>query len=277
MKKLIIPLILFITLLPGCITVNMGNPVSQPPSAFIDQVIPANAVTGDTVSFTGHGTDSDGTITAYQWRSSLDGILSTAATFQSSSLSAGTHIIYFKVMDNSNNWSPEASATVIISTKATRPVIDYFTASTSTIYFGQSVELNWKVSGGGTVSIDNGVGQVSATGSKVLFPVTNTVYTLTATNPSGSVTSAITVIVQQQSTNSNPVISFTAQHMGGTSWQLNWNVQNANQISIEPEIGEVPSSGSKVVTVPSGQVKSYKLMAKNSWGWAYWTVTMATP
>ncbi|HIC91618.1 MAG TPA: PKD domain-containing protein, partial [Syntrophaceae bacterium] len=65
----------------------------------------------DTVSFTGHGTDTDGFVNAYNWRSSLDGQLSTASSFSkpASELSAGTHTIYFRVQDDDGAWSTEAA------------------------------------------------------------------------------------------------------------------------------------------------------------------------
>jgi hypothetical protein len=89
-------------------------PVNTPPQAFIDSITPNPAVWGESVTFAGNGVDFDGVITAVQWRSSLDGILSTVATFSSSSLSNGTHTIYLTVKDDSDTWSLETSATVMI-------------------------------------------------------------------------------------------------------------------------------------------------------------------
>ncbi|MBE0426200.1 MAG: putative Ig domain-containing protein [Nitrospirae bacterium] len=84
-----------------------GSAGNTPPTAYIDSISPNPALPGETVSFAGHGTDIDGTITAYNWRSSIDGVLSTSATFSTSSLSEGIHIIYFNVQDDQDAWSPE--------------------------------------------------------------------------------------------------------------------------------------------------------------------------
>ncbi|MEM2839899.1 MAG: clostripain-related cysteine peptidase, partial [Thermoplasmata archaeon] len=85
------------------------------PVASIDSISPNPANLGQTVNFNGHGTDSDGTIVAYNWRSSIDGQLSTSASFSTSTLSPGAHTIYFKVQDNDLQWSTEVQATLFVN------------------------------------------------------------------------------------------------------------------------------------------------------------------
>jgi len=92
-------------------------PTNQPPTAYIDSITPDPATQGvDTVSFTGHGTDPDGSVVAYNWRSSIDGQLSTSSSFTqaASDLSVGTHTIYFKVQDDEGAWSTEDAEDVTI-------------------------------------------------------------------------------------------------------------------------------------------------------------------
>ena len=84
------------------------------PVATIDSVSPNPVNPGQTVFFSGHGTDSDGTITGYNWRSSTDGNISIANSFSKSDLSTGTHTIFFRVRDNSGEWSNEVSRALII-------------------------------------------------------------------------------------------------------------------------------------------------------------------
>jgi len=165
----------------------------------------------------------------------------------------------------------------------TPPVIIAFSNNPATINAGGTSTLLWNVTGATSVSIDQGIGQVNVAGTRAVSPSKSTVYTISAINSSGTVirSSAIIIVAvpppPQQTTDSNPVINFTASHLGGTSWQLNWNVSNATQIVIQPDIGTVNSTGSTVVTIPSGQTKMYRLEAVNDWGWAYWQVVMATP
>lgn len=156
------------------------------------------------------------------------------------------------------------------------PLIISFYSDKSYVNPGEAVTLYWNTSGLGVVSIEPG-GTVSTQGSKTVYPAVDTVYILTASNEAGSVAATVSIKVQGSTNPGNPVINFTAQHLGGTSWQLNWNVINATQIVIEPDIGQVQPTGSTVVMVPSGQMKLYKLTATNTWGWSYWQVVVASP
>lgn len=55
---------------------------------------------------------------------------------------------------------------------------------------GEPLVLTWSTQAAATVTIDNGVGTVAATGSLELTPSADTTYTLTATSAGGSVTTA---------------------------------------------------------------------------------------
>ena len=78
---------------------------NAPPVGTIDSIEPSPAEKGDEVTFNGTGSDSDGTIVAYLWESSIDGELSTDEDFSSSDLSLGHHAITFLVQDNDGAWS----------------------------------------------------------------------------------------------------------------------------------------------------------------------------
>ena len=175
----------------GPITIVTSN---QPPTAYIDSISPTEASFGETVAFDGHGTDPDGTVVAYRWRSSIDEALSAKASFETSSLSEGEHDIYLKVQDNNGAWSEEVSSTVVISAAAP-PVIDSFDASPRSIVKGESSTLSWEVSEATTVSIVHGIGGVALTATKAVSPRRTTTYTLTATNESGTTTATAQVVV----------------------------------------------------------------------------------
>ena len=89
-----------------------------PPTAAIDSIKPNPAKTGEKITFTGHGTDSDGTVVNYEWRSSVDGHLSNLASFSSSTLSAGAHTIFFRVQDDEGAWSAEVSEVLSVGVQA---------------------------------------------------------------------------------------------------------------------------------------------------------------
>ena len=111
------------------------------PAASIDSIAPSPASPGQNVTFTGHGTDGDGTISAYEWSSSIDGIIGTAGTFSLSTLSSGTHTISFRVKDNGDLWSPSVTAQLTVGIPVTEVIID--NGATGTSYTGA-----WAVSGG---------------------------------------------------------------------------------------------------------------------------------
>ena len=116
------------------LTVVISTGTNNPPNAVIDSISPNPANQGQTVTFTGHGTDPDtgDTITGYNWRSTIDGQLNTASSFSSSTLSAGTHTIYFKVQDNNGAWSTETSQTLTINAGSNNPPNKPSTPSGST-------------------------------------------------------------------------------------------------------------------------------------------------
>jgi N-acetylneuraminic acid mutarotase len=90
------------------------------PTAYIDSITPNPATRGETITFEGHGSDSDGSVKAYKWRSSISGTIGTAATVSTSTLTNGTHTIYFSVKDDSDAWSEEAMAIVTVN----RPITE---------------------------------------------------------------------------------------------------------------------------------------------------------
>ncbi len=96
-----------------------GASGNLPPTAVIDAITPNPALPGGKVDFTGHGSDSDGgAVFAYSWRSNIDGVLSTSASFSSTTLSTGQHTIYFKVQDDLGSWSKEESAYLDVTSGA---------------------------------------------------------------------------------------------------------------------------------------------------------------
>ena len=157
-----------------------------------------------------------------------------------------------------------------ISITTQPPVIDSFDASPPTIAAGESSTLSWKVSGAATASIDQGIGNVAMTGTRVVSPSTTTIYTLTATSSTGaSATATAQVIVSGASAPSslpvvNSFIASPASITAGGLATLNWNVANATSVTIEPGLGSFASSGNVIVS-PVGTT-TYILTATNAAG-----------
>ena len=77
----------------------------------------------------------------------------------------------------------------------TLPAIVAFSASPAEMKAGASATLLWNVTGATSVSIDQGVGTVSAAGTKAVSPTKTTTYTLTATNSAGTTTQPVTLTI----------------------------------------------------------------------------------
>jgi len=153
MKKLLLSAAVILLIATGCTLIPATT--KQAPTAYIDTVFPINATYGETVSFKGHGIDPDGTVGAYNWRSSRDGDLSSAQNFETTSLSPGSHSIWFKVQDDDGQWSNEVVATVIVVPLVlNQPVVSSFNSAPGHIAPGATSTLNWIVTGAATVSIN---------------------------------------------------------------------------------------------------------------------------
>jgi hypothetical protein len=85
------------------------------PRAYIDSS-PRNPVNEeDPVILRGSWLDHEDGIVGYWWGSDIDGELSDQPMFHTSDLSNGTHVITFRVLDDFEVWSEDATATVIIN------------------------------------------------------------------------------------------------------------------------------------------------------------------
>jgi len=233
MKRLLYPLVLILLVTVGCLYTPATAPTKLPPTAYIDSITPLSPVCGETVTFAGHGLDPDGTIGAYSWRSSRDGDLSTAANFSTSSLSTGTHTIWFKVQDNDGQWSADVPATVVVrAATVTKPVINSFTASPASILPGGSSTLSWDVTGCTTVSIEPGVGNVSLSGTRVVLPAKTTTYTLTASNAIGTVAATAQVVIGELPVTEIELYSIISE---------DGQVRRDGYVGQEPDVGDTKS------------------------------------
>src|SRR5580765_5049691 len=66
-------------------------------------------------------------------------------------------------------------------------------AAPASITSGQSATLTWSTTNATTVSLNQGIGTVAASGTRSVSPTATTTYTLTATNSVGTATATATV------------------------------------------------------------------------------------
>jgi peptidoglycan-associated lipoprotein len=76
-----------------------------------------------------------------------------------------------------------------------KPLISLFAASPGAIDKGGETTLRWAVEHANNVQITPALGRVQESGSRGIFPSTDTVYTLTATGPGGSASARASVSI----------------------------------------------------------------------------------
>ncbi|MEM3341811.1 MAG: Ser-Thr-rich GPI-anchored membrane family protein, partial [Thermoplasmata archaeon] len=123
---------------------NITAPENQPPVAIIISILPNPSYYGQPVVFNGTGTDPDGSIIGYSWTSSIDGFLSSSATFTTPYLSPGNHTITLRVQDNNGTWSAPAYATIRVYPLSSIVVL-YPTTANITFYRGETYTIRWHV------------------------------------------------------------------------------------------------------------------------------------
>jgi hypothetical protein len=146
-------------------------------------------------------------------------------------------------------------------------------APTSLPYGGGSVTLSWSTSNASSVSINNGVGSVGASGSTAVNVTGNTTFILTAVGAGGNDTCSVPVTVEAMQAPSCDAFSGTPNTLpyGGGDVTLNWATTNATNVSINNGVGSVAVDGSKVVAVTGNT--TFTLTASNVAG----SVTCTAP
>ena len=93
--------------------------------------------------------------------------------------------------------------------------ITSFNVEPSLISVGETANLSWVVMSAETVSIDNGIGNVSNIGDRNIIPTETTTYTLTARNGTKTLTATTQIIVVDDSSEDNnetfELVSYTVE------------------------------------------------------------------
>ena len=137
------------------------------------------------------------------------GVGSVASSGSRTVLPASTTVYTLTAINSAGSNMASTQIVVSMGTPTTTPtpsyslpVINYFTASPSSIATGSYSSLTWSVSNATSVSITPGIGPVASSGNMAVQPPQTMTFTLLATGPGGntSATTTLTVSDHQQLT-----------------------------------------------------------------------------
>lgn len=154
------------------------------------------------------------------------------------------------------------------------PYIGSFEATPYKVQAGNQVKLSWSVTNAAHISIDQGIGTVSAAGSRIVIPESSTTYILTASNSRGSSTAKVHIEVSGTIPESPPaafnlpeIAVFSVEPANIIPEQeatLSWDIHNAYDVMIEPGLRIIPVKGTARVSPTF--TTTYKLTATNDEG-----------
>jgi hypothetical protein len=128
--------------------------------------------------------------------------------------------------------------------------ITSFTTNPPSISPGGTSTLSWNTIAG-SVSIDNGIGAVAATGTRAVNPASTTTFTLSLGGLANGVPPTATATVTINAPPPVPTATFSASPTSitqGQSSTLTWTTANATTVTIDGGVGAVAASGTRNVT-----------------------------
>ena len=186
MKKWLSLILVFVGLAAGFACKGTSTPeVKHPPTITSFTATPATIHRGESSTLSWNVTGA----TTLSINNSVGTVTGATGTKSVSPTDTTTYTL------TATNADGTKTATATVTLQLVPPTIDSFTATPASIKLGDSSTLSWSVTNGTTISIDNGIGTVAATGTQAVSPTANTTYTLTATNVDGTVTSTAQVAI----------------------------------------------------------------------------------
>ena len=160
--------------------------------------------------------------------------------------------------------TPEPEVTVTVTPP--RPTAS-LNANPLRVTSGNCSTLSWSTSDATDVSLDQGIGSVSTSGSREVCPTNTTTYTLAVSGTGGSLSPSPQVTVTVAASSPVPTgtigVDRTILDRGECS-ELSWSTTDATSRSIDQGIGSVAASGSRRVC-PT-ETTTYTLTASGSGG-----------
>lgn len=140
---------------------------------------------------------------------------------------------------------------------------------------GGNATLVWISTGAVSAALDNGIGVVPVTGTRVVAVDASRRFVLTLQNSAGSVLLPATAVVRGSVPPPEVILLAAPDSLpaGGGEAKLIWYSSNSDSVVMEPGIGRVAPHGAITVTVPA--TRTYTLTAVNAAGFAQSSATVA--
>lgn len=137
----------------------------------------------------------------------------------------------------------------------------------SAIDRGQSTQLQWRSTGAAKGAIDQGIGQVSGNGNRIVSPSRSLTYTGTFFGQSGEPAVCTVALQVREPPEPQPAVAFfrssPARIVPGQSSELSWSVTPGASVAIDPEIGTVYGNS---IRVSPAKTTTYTLSVRNGSG-----------
>jgi len=127
--------------------------------------------------------------------------------------------------------------------------IQSFTVDSPEVFAGETVTLSWETLYEDTLTIDQGIGDVTGLTFSQVVVAADTTYELIAENTYGSDTSSVSVAVITAAPTINLFSASDTTVTNGSTVTLSWDVDNENSLSIDQGIGDVTGLTSTQVVV----------------------------
>ena len=163
------------------------------------------------------------------------------------------------------NAAAEIHLTVMVSVDNPEPTFIQCDITPQNIVQGESSTISWQVENANEVTL-TGFGSVPTTGSQEVSPMSNTTYTLTATNANGSASCPVSVQVTKGEV--PQILRFATgarEILAGTPTNLIWQVEDADEVRIDNGVGIVDRKAGSVAVSPT-ETTAYTLTAANRFG-----------
>lgn len=215
---------------PTGVGTNCENDTTAPATAL---TAPANGATvSGATTITATATDNDAIDRVEFYRgSTLIGSDSSSpyqVSWDTTAVSNGSYSLTSRAYDLSNNMTTSTARTVTVNNPTpVNAVISSFTASPTTIINGQSSTLSWVATAGQNCSINQGVGSVGLSGSRLVSPTSDTVYTLSCqgihSGNNASRTASITIDTSPPADQDDDGIADAIEDSGPNSGDANYD------------------------------------------------------